>query len=107
MNGSGKSDSPVVPAKPANNAARGKTAHTHAAAESVEGRGLAKGNTESAARSGHSAGIRAPQALDRVRQVVRGDRAVKDTREGDISRDHGRMLPSPRRRSTQGRSPVR
>ena len=36
MNGSGKSDSPVVPAKPANKAARGEAAHAQAAAESVE-----------------------------------------------------------------------
>ena len=56
MNGSGRSDSPVVPAKPANKAARGKTVHTHAAAESVEGRGLAKGNTAGNARSGRRAG---------------------------------------------------
>ena len=38
MNERGKSDSPVVPAKPSNKVAA-------AAAEAVEGRGLAKGNT--------------------------------------------------------------
>jgi hypothetical protein len=70
----GQSDSPVVPAKPANKPARGKTAHTHAGAESVEERGLAKGNTESAARPGHRAGSRAPRALDRVRQAARRGR---------------------------------
>jgi RNA-directed DNA polymerase len=40
MNEGGKSDSPVVPVKPPNNAAS-------AAAEVVEGRGLAEGNTTS------------------------------------------------------------
>ncbi len=40
MNERGKSDSPVVPAKPLNKAAS-------AAAEVVEGRGLAKGNATS------------------------------------------------------------
>jgi RNA-directed DNA polymerase len=76
---SGQSDSPVVPAKPANKPARGEAAHTQAEAESVEGRGLAKGNTESAARSGHGAGKRAPRALDRVRQVAKRDKDVRFT----------------------------
>jgi group II intron reverse transcriptase/maturase len=62
-----------------NNPARGEAAHTQAGAESVEERGLAKGNTESAARSGHGAGIRAPQALDRVRQVAKRDKDVRFT----------------------------
>jgi RNA-directed DNA polymerase len=75
----GQSDSLVVPAKPANNPARGEAAHTRAGAESVEERGLAKGNTESAARSGRGAGIRAPRALDRVRQVAKRDKDVRFT----------------------------
>jgi RNA-directed DNA polymerase len=75
----GQSDSPVVPAKPANKVARGEAAHTQAAAESAEERGLAKGNTESAARSGRGAGIRAPRALDRVRQVAERDKEVRFT----------------------------
>jgi len=72
MNGDGQSDSPVVPAKPANKAAT-------AEAEPVEERGLAKGNTESAARSGHRAGKRAPRALDRVRQVAKRDKEARFT----------------------------
>jgi len=72
VNGVGQSDSPVVPAKPANKAAR-------AAAESVEERGLAKGNTERAARSGRRAGTRAPRALDRVRQVAERDEEARFT----------------------------
>jgi len=75
----GQSDSPVVPAKLANKPARGEAAHTRAGAESVEERGLAEGNTESAARSGHSAGIRAPRGLDRVRQVAERDKEVRFT----------------------------
>jgi RNA-directed DNA polymerase len=72
VNDDGQSDSPVVPAKPANKAAR-------AVAESVEERGLAKGNTERAARSGHRAGTRAPRALDRVRQVAERDEEARFT----------------------------
>ena len=47
MNERGKSDSPIVPAKPLN-----KTS----VAEVVEGRGLAKGNTTGKARPGRRAG---------------------------------------------------
>jgi RNA-directed DNA polymerase len=45
----------------------------------VEERGLAKGNTASAARSGHGAGTRAPRALGRVRQAAERDKEVKFT----------------------------
>jgi len=72
VNGGGQSHSPVVLAKPANKAAP-------AAAESVEGRGLAKGNTDNPVRSGHSAGIRVPRGLDRVRQVAVRDKGVRFT----------------------------
>jgi RNA-directed DNA polymerase len=60
MNEGGKSDERVVPAKPANKAAG-------AAAESVEGRRSAEGNTASKTRPGRRAGHGAPSALDRVR----------------------------------------
>src|SRR5664279_2694449 len=50
MNGCGKSDSAIVPAKPPNKAAR-------AVAEVVEERGLGEGNTVSKTRPGHRAGI--------------------------------------------------
>ena len=72
MNERGKSDSPVVPAKPSNNAAS-------AVAEVVEGRGLAKGNAASKTRPGRSAGADAPSALDRVRQAARRDKKAKFT----------------------------
>ena len=56
MNGCGKSDSPIVPAKPPNKAAR-------AVAEVVEERGLGEGNTVSKTRPGHRAGMGASHAL--------------------------------------------
>jgi len=70
MNERGKSDSPVVPAKPPN-----KTS----VAEVVEERGLAEGNTSSKTRPGHRAGQGAPNALDRVRQVARQDKEARFT----------------------------
>ena len=70
MNERGKSDSPVVPAKPPN-----KTS----VAEVVEERGLAKGNTAGKARPGHRAGSDASHALDRVRHVARQDKEARFT----------------------------
>jgi group II intron reverse transcriptase/maturase len=72
MNGHGKSDSPVVPAKPPNNTAS-------AVAEVVEERGLAKGNTGRPTRPGRSAGSDVPSGLDRVREVARRDKDVRFT----------------------------
>jgi hypothetical protein len=67
-----KSDRPVVPANPPNNAAQ-------VAAEVVEGRGLPEGNTAGETRSGRSAGLGVSSDLDRVRQVARSDREVRFT----------------------------
>ena len=72
MHERGKSDSSVVPAKPPNKAAS-------AAAEVVEGRGLAKGNAASETRPGRRAGMSAPSELDRVRQVAQKDREARFT----------------------------
>ena len=72
MHGHGKSDRPVVPAKPSNKPAL-------AGAEAVEGRGLGKGNAASKTRPGHRAGVSAPSALDRVRRVARQDKDVRFT----------------------------
>src|SRR6476661_1119172 len=72
MNGCGKSDGPVVPAKPTNKVAV-------ATAEPVEGRGSTKGNTASKTRPGLSAGQDAPSALDRVRQVAVRDKEARFT----------------------------
>jgi group II intron reverse transcriptase/maturase len=72
MNGRGKSDSSVVPKKPPNKAGR-------PAAEAVEGRGLAKGNSpeRNAPRTQSRAG--APSALERVRQAAERDRRQRFT----------------------------
>src|SRR5215210_4720128 len=70
MDGHGKSDSPVVPAKPPNKAL---------AAEVVEERGLAEGNTDSSTRPGRRAGPGVPSGLDRVREVARADKEARFT----------------------------
>jgi RNA-directed DNA polymerase len=72
MNERGKSDRPVVPVKPPNNAA-------DAVAEAVEGRGLPKGNVASETRPGPRAGQGVSSDLDRVRQVARRDKDVRFT----------------------------
>ena len=72
MHDRGKSDGPVVPAKPSNNAQGG-------AAEAVEGRGSPKGNAASETRSGLGAGQGVPSELDRVRRVARKDKDVRFT----------------------------
>ncbi len=73
MNERGKSDGPVVPAKPLNKPA------VVAGAEVVEGRGPAEGNTASKTRPGRSAGLDVSSDLDRVRQVARKDKDVRFT----------------------------
>ena len=70
MHEHGKSDSPVVPAMPPNKAM---------AAEAVEERGLAKGNTDGTTHPGRSAGHDAPSGLDRVREVARRDKEARFT----------------------------
>ena len=72
MNERGKSDRPVVPANLPN-----KT--VEAVAEVGEGRGRAKGNTDSKTRAGHSAGSDASSALGRVREVARRDKDARFT----------------------------
>src|ERR1700736_5515383 len=66
----GKSDNPVVPAKPPNKAV---------AAEAVEERGLAKGNTVSEARAGRRAGRGVSHELDRVGEGARKDKKARFT----------------------------
>jgi RNA-directed DNA polymerase len=85
MNGSGKSDSPIVPRKPPNKA-------EGPAAEVVEERGLAKGNSrgQNAPRTqGRTSG--APSALDRVRQAARKDRKQRFTALLHHVHDVGRL----------------
>ncbi len=67
-----KSDGLVVPEKQLNNAQGG-------AAEAVEGRRSAKGNTTGETRSGLSAGQGAPSELGRVRRVVATDKEARFT----------------------------
>ncbi len=73
MNDPGTSDRPVVPAKQPNKAGK-------PGAEVVEGRGLAKGNTDKrdASRT-QSRNHDAPNALERVREVARKDGKAKFT----------------------------
>jgi RNA-directed DNA polymerase len=70
MDGHGKSDNPVVPAKPPNKAGK-------LAAEAVEERGLAEGNTDGPSRPGRRAGSGASSGLDRVREVARKDKDAR------------------------------
>ena len=72
MNEHGKSDRPVVPAKPPNNAGQ-------PGAEAVEERGLVEGNTDTPTRPGRSAGMGVPNGLDRVREVARRDKEARFT----------------------------
>jgi RNA-directed DNA polymerase len=67
-----KSDGRVVPGKLSNNAQGG-------AAETVEGRRPAKGNTTSETRPGPSAGPDAPSDLSRVRRVAATDKEARFT----------------------------
>jgi hypothetical protein len=67
-----KSDGRVVPGKLLNNAQGG-------AAEVVEGRRSAKGNTTGETRSGLSAGQGALSALGRVRRVAATDKEARFT----------------------------
>src|SRR6266853_4212056 len=72
MHERGKSDGPVVPAKPLNKAAG-------AVAEAVEERAPAEENTASTTHPGRSAGSGAPSGLDRVREVARRDKEARFT----------------------------
>ncbi len=73
MNGHGKSDRPVVPAKSPNNAGQ-------PAAEGTEGRGLAKGNPDHQNMPiGHSAAPGMPSAEARIRQAARRDKEMRFT----------------------------
>ena len=66
MNGRRKSDRPIVPEKPAN-----KAGGAPLAAEQVEGRGRAKGNSEERSSGRTQSRGELSQALDRVRQSHR------------------------------------
>ena len=74
MNGCGKSDSPIVPGKPANNGDVDMSS-----AEQVEGRGLAKGNTREGNRLRTQSRESLQNALARIRQIAAEDRHAKFT----------------------------
>jgi group II intron reverse transcriptase/maturase len=72
MDGHGKSDRPVIPAKLPNNAGV-------PVAEAVEERGLAEGNTDDPTRPGRSAGQDVPNGSDRVREAAQKDKDARFT----------------------------
>ena len=72
MNEPGKSDRPVVPEKSSNNAGQ-------PAAEGMEGRGLAKGNSPQQNASRAPNRNNAPSALERIRQAAKKDRKLRFT----------------------------
>jgi RNA-directed DNA polymerase len=72
-NGRGKSDSPNVPGKPPNKAG------TAPAAEAVEGRGLAKGNSPKCDAHRTQRRESTNSALERVRQAARRDKKQRFT----------------------------
>ena len=74
MNAGGKSDSPIVPEKPAN-----KVDGAPSAAESGEGRGLAKGNAGKQPRTRTQRRHILQQELARVRQAARRDAGARFT----------------------------
>ena len=82
MNGQGKSDGPVVPAKPPNNGDGDRLDLRHprpSPAEGAEGRGPVKGNPQegNTLRAQHRNGVQ--QALARVRQAARKDKKLRFT----------------------------
>ncbi|MDY7011791.1 MAG: hypothetical protein SVV80_13720 [Planctomycetota bacterium] len=83
MNGRGKSDSPIVPKKPANKGDTQRLEATHperASAEQAERRGPAKGNSLRQNQPvGHSAAPGWQNALERIRQVACKDRQQRFT----------------------------
>jgi group II intron reverse transcriptase/maturase len=72
MNGSGKSDRPVVPTKSSNNVGR-------PTAEGAEGSSLTEGNSRQQNASRTPRRVDAPSALERVRQAARRDRKWRFT----------------------------
>jgi len=68
MHGHGKSDSPIVPSKPPNEA-------DPEAKEVVEGRGLAKGNSPKRNMSRTQSRMGMSSALERIRQAASRDRS--------------------------------
>jgi RNA-directed DNA polymerase len=82
MNGHGKSDRPIVPAKSPNKADGPRAlpgAQGASAAEGTEGRGLAKGNPPRQNALRTPSRDSAPSALERIRQAAKADRKMRFT----------------------------
>lgn len=82
MHGQGKSDGPVVPSKPSNNAGDGRLDRSHpasSAAERAEGRGPVKGNPQEGDTLRTQGRASVQQALARVRQAARKDKKLRFT----------------------------
>ena len=78
----GKSDGPIVPAKPSNKADDGRFDQRHpasSAAEKAEGRGPVKGNPQEHNKPRTQGRIGVQQALARVRQAARKDKKLRFT----------------------------
>lgn len=91
MNDDGKSDDPVVPAKPPNNGRKKP-------AEVVEERGSTKGNAIDKPHPGLSAGHGVSHALERVRTVAGSDKKVRCTALlHHVSEEHLHEAPSAHR----------
>ena len=74
MNGDGKSDTPIVPAKDAN-----KRGGQPPLAERPEGRGLTKGNPGEQTRFWTQGQVDLPHALDRIRKAAKEDKKLRFT----------------------------
>jgi len=74
MNGDGKSDRPIVPAKDAN-----KGSGRPHPAERLEGRGLTKGNPGEQSRFWTQGQLDLSQALDRIRKAAKEDKQLRFT----------------------------
>lgn len=82
MNERGKSDRPIVPSKPANKrsvASQPGGCDATRPAEPVEGRGLAKGNSDQPNRSRTQCRQDLQSALDRVRRAAQQDKGLRFT----------------------------
>jgi RNA-directed DNA polymerase len=85
MHGSGKSDSPIVPKKVSNKGTQTEPSALAAGspspppAETLEGRGLTKGNALQVNRHRTQSRVRLQQDLERVRQVAVRDRTAQFT----------------------------
>jgi RNA-directed DNA polymerase len=100
----GKSDGPIVPAKPSNKADDGRLDSVHptsSAAEGAKGRGPVKGNPpgQTTHRTQGRDGVQ--NALSRVRQVAGKDKRLRFTRfVGDVHVDHSSGInPCSRRKA--------